>query len=76
MGLSIDGRDEKLKDEKPKKIVTTNKGKHWTKEEDDKLLDEMKQRININIIATSHGRSVGSIKSRHNKITLNYCHDY
>lgn len=39
-------------------------GKLWSKEEEDLLLTRIKDNIDINVIASTHNRTVGGIRSR------------
>lgn len=47
-----------------------NKGKPWTKIEDDKLKDEFYSKIDMTDIAKEHGRSYSAIESRLNFLGL------
>jgi hypothetical protein len=48
--------------------IALNKGKLWTKEEDELLLSELKLNNNFGVIAINHKRTVGSISARTKKL--------
>ena len=47
-----------------------NAGKPWTDVEDDKLRDEVAEKLNISDIAAEHGRTKGAIESRMERLGL------
>ena len=53
------------------KINPINNGKSWTIEEENKLLQELKNNNYFNKIVEDHKRTIGSIKSRINQIAYN-----
>jgi hypothetical protein len=48
--------------------IALNKGKLWTKEEDELLLSELKLNNNFGVIAINHKRTFGSISARTKKL--------
>lgn len=61
-------KDKQLLDEKRK--LGENTGLLWTKEEDEKLLNELALNINIKDISHNHKRNIGGIKARIKKIAV------
>ncbi len=49
--------------------LLNNAGKKWAQDESNKLINEIKNDIEIHIIAENHGRTIVSIESRIKKIT-------
>ena len=57
-----------LKSKNPDKEYPSNTGQRWTDEEEKLLLEELSKNIDIQVIAQSHNRTIGSINSRRRKI--------
>lgn len=77
--IDFDKKSEFEEDVKPTKIIknkTSNNGKIWSKEEDKKLICDVKKGIKFETIAQNYGRSVGAIKSRYTKITSDYYNNF
>ena len=73
--LEINLLNEKLNninlDKLSNKNNLTNKNKKWFDEEDKMLIDELRNKLSINNISKSHGRTLYAIECRIKKIIIN-----
>tara|TARA_Y100001958_G_scaffold82661_1_gene55970 strand:- start:505 stop:939 length:435 start_codon:yes stop_codon:yes gene_type:complete len=58
----------RLKSQNPEKEYPSNVGQKWTDEEESLLLEELSNRIDIEMIARTHERTIGGINSRRREI--------
>tara|TARA_Y100000593_G_C4179394_1_gene271251 strand:+ start:244 stop:699 length:456 start_codon:yes stop_codon:yes gene_type:complete len=61
---------EKLESEDPYKEYPSNRGQKWSDEEETLLLEELNKSMSIELIAETHKRTIGGIKSRQREIAF------